>query len=150
MHKIKGVALIENWAATLNQMGYFHTYEIQANKETQKTMLRYYKHWWKDHIKRKRAPEPAYYADIKRIWKAPKSTIIADMQLERWCKEYKDIGKELGDKGPLKKRREQLKMLLLKSMMKLDGMIDDDSRDKTILRSKTGVKLLSYSGKVFR
>jgi len=138
------------WARTLNEMGYFHQYEIPANKETQKMMLEYYENWWEDHIIARRPPEPKYYADIKRIWRAPVGTIIATNQLERWCKEYKDIGVELGVKGPLTKRREQLKMLLLKSMMKLDGDVDEDSRDKTVLRSKTGDKLLSYSGKVFR
>ena len=131
-------------------MGFFHQYEIPANKQTQEMMLYYYKNWWQDHIIGRKPPEPTYYADIKRIWKEPKGTIIADMQLERWCKEYKDIGKELGNKGSLSKRREQLKMLLLKKMKKMDSVLDDESRDKTVLYSKAGAKLLSYSGKAFR
>ena len=139
-----------NWAQTLNQMGYFHQYHIPANKETQNTMIEYYKSWWADHIIAKKPPEPKYYEDIKRIWTAPVGTIIADNQLERWCKEYKDIGKELGKKGFMAKRKNELKVLILKEMKKMDSMIDDDSRDKTILRNKTGDKLISYSGKVFR
>ena len=141
---------VDDWARTLNQMGYFHQYEIPANKETQKAMLEYYKKWWKDHIIGRKPPEPAYYADIKRIWRAPVGTIIATNQLERWSKEYKDCGVELGKSGALSKRKEQLKMLLLKSMKKMDGCLDDESRDKTVLRSKKGKKLLSYTGKVFR
>ena len=139
-----------DFAEWLDILGYFHQYEIPANKDTQKAMLSYYKKWWKDHIKKKKPPEPSYYADIKRIWRSPVGTIIATPQLTRWCAEYKDIGKELGKKGPLSKRREQLKMLLLKSMKKMDGCLDDESRDKTVLYSKAGVKLLSYSGKAFR
>ncbi len=141
---------IINWARTLDQMGYFHQYEINANKETQETMLRYYKNWWKKHIKKKTPPDPKYYSDIKRIWKAPVGTIIADNQLERWCSEYKGIGKELGTSGFLSKRKNELKVLILKTMRKMDYEIDDESRDRTILRSQSGVKLISYTGKVFR
>ncbi len=139
-----------DWAFTLAEMGYFHTYEIPANKDTQKAMLRYYKNWWKKHIKKKTPPDPKYYSDIKRIWKAPVGTIIADNQLERWCSEYKGIGKELGTSGFLSKRKNELKVLILKTMRKMDSEIDDDSRDRTILRSQAGKKLISYTGKVFR
>lgn len=138
------------WAETLAEMGYFHQYHIKANRETQQQMLQYYHDWWQKHIIEKQAPEPKTYDDIKRIWKAPKGTIIASEQLERWCVEYKNIGKEISATGPLGKRREELKILMLNAMMKTDAEVDDDSREKSIVRNSEGKKLISYNGKSFR
>lgn len=141
---------IMNWATTLDQMGYFQQYSVKKNIEVQQQMIAFYQWWWEKHIVEKKQPSVSNYDDIRRLWTSPCGTIVASEQLERWCKEYRDLGVELGSTGEMAKRREHLKVMILEEMRRTDSMVDDDSRDKTILRDRGGNKLLSFNGKVLR
>lgn len=138
------------WATALDQMGYFHQYEISADPELHKTMLKEYKAWWQRHIIEKQEPDPDRTDDIKRLFPEPVGTIVATEEIERLCGEYKDIGKEISKTGRLGKRRESIKVKILNWIRQQDSVIDDDSREKTIVRDRTGKKLVSWNGKAFR
>lgn len=138
------------WADTLNWMGYFHQYPVQADEDLHKTMIGEYKKWWQKHIIEKQRPAPKTTDDIKRLFPEPVGTIVATEKIESLCSEYKQIGKEISKTGRLGKRREELKVTILDWMRQQDNALDDDSRDKTILRDRTGKKLVSWNGKAFR
>lgn len=139
-----------HWAITLDQMGYFHQYSVTANKDLHKTMIKKYKTWWRRHIIKKQEPVPTKTDDIKRLFPEPIGTIVASEDIESLCNEYKQIGKEISNTGRLGKRRESLKVQILDWMRKQDSTVDDDSREKTILRDRAGKKLVSWNGKAFR
>lgn len=142
---------IELWAQVLKEMGYFHVYYVKADKDIQKMLIEFYKKIWTDNIKGQKIIEPADYEDMKRMIPNPIGTIVMDDTLNRWYSEYKHIGKELGKTGFGFKRREELKVLILKRAKKINkGIIDDDSKDKWIFRDSEGKKIGSYNGKTFR
>jgi len=138
------------WATVLDQMGYFHQYPIQADKALHKIMLEKYTAWWQEHIIGKTEPVPTNTDDIKRLFPEPIGTIVANEEIEYLCSEYKEIGKEISKTGRLGKRREDLKVRILDWMRKQDSAIDEDSREKTILRDRAGKRLVSWNGKAFR
>ena len=135
---------INTWATTLAQMGYFHQYTVHANPDLQALMLDKYRVWWTKHILGETPPEPANYADIRAMITEPVGTIIVDDDTARWFKEYKSIGGEIGSGGNLAKRRDQLKVLILKNARALESTLDDESTDKWIFRDDKGDKLGSY------
>lgn len=139
-----------DWAHPLQQMGYFHTYPIKRNQELIDLMIEKYTAFWNDYVLTGHEPEPQNYDDIKRMLPSPKGTLIATEQIERWCVEYKECGQELGVKGNLQKRREQLRVLILNWMRAQDPVMDEESREKTILKNTRGHNLISFNGKVFR
>ena len=134
----------ENWADTLAQMGYFHQYTIPANRDLQALMLDKYRVWWTKYVLAKTPPELANYADIRAMITEPVGTIIVDDDTARWFTEYKSIGSEIGTGGNLAKRRDQLKVLILKNARTLESTLDDESTDKWIFRDDQGEKLGSY------
>lgn len=138
------------WSTVLDQMGYFHQYHIQANKDLQTLMINKYIKWWKKHIINKEQPVPRNTDDIKRLFPEPVGTIVATEEIESLCAEYKQIGQEISKTGRLGKRREDLKVKILDWMRKQDSIIDEDSREKTILRDQSGEKLVSWNGRKFR
>jgi hypothetical protein len=138
------------WASVLAEMGYFHQYPVDANPAAQTAMLEHYRAFWTDHVLAGIPPEPRDYDDIKRMFPEPVGTIVADATLESWLREYKEIGEEISATGRLGKRREELKVLALKYMRLADSTLDDESRDKTIVRDQQGHKLIQWNGKVFR
>jgi len=150
LHTENNIISLNDWARVLSEMGFFHQYPIKRNQELIDLMIEKYKAFWNDHILPGQPPEPQNYDDIKRLTPEPVGTIIATEQLERWAREYREIGEELGSKGSLKKRRDQLKVLILDWMRKQDSVMDEASRDKTLLMDSRGHKLISYNGRVFR
>jgi len=134
----------ENWAHTLDQMGYFHQYEIHANPELQALMISNYKKFWKNNILKKNPPQPKNYDDIRALVRNPIGTIIADEHMERVVSEYKNIKSEIGDSGTLAKRIDQIKVDILKFMESASSVVDDDTKDKWILRDRAGNKIASY------
>lgn len=142
------------WAGVLNQMGYFHQYTIHAHADLQKLMLEAYSDFWNNHVLTGTPPEPQDYTDIKSICRSPKGLIVADENMENLAAEYKSITKEISSTGTLAKRKEQIKTQILNKMIDIDKtvgtIIDDNAIDKFILMSRTGKKLFSYDGKVFR
>lgn len=138
---------ISDWAKTLDQMGYFHQYEINANPELQKLMLEKYEIFWNENVLKKIPPEAQNYDDIKKLIREPVGTIIADEQTERFALEYMQINNE---SGKLDKRKSEVKTQILKRMKLLDWTLDDESEKKWILRDGAGNKLGQYDGKSFR
>lgn len=138
------------WASVLADMGYFHLYHVDANPETQKAMKEAYIEFWQCHIIEMREPEPSNWEDIRRMFTAPVGTVVADKQLAGWLNEYKDIRKEIGESGPLAKRKDQLKTLAMAKCRKMNPVIDDESQEKMIVMSADGHKLASFDGVTFR
>lgn len=139
-----------SWSRHLNQMGYFHQYEINANKELQDLMIQHYTDFWNKYIIGDEEPKPCTYDDIKLLCREPVGTIIADEKTERLVAERKGILKEIGGSGTLGKRAAKIKVDVLNYMRESDKTIDIDSEKKWILRSRTGEKIASYNGNMFR
>ena len=139
------------WAEVLDEMGYFHQYEIFADENLQKIMRHHYEDFWEKYILAENQPTVGLYSDFALLVKNPFGTILAGEQTERWSSEYKQINSETSD---LSKRKDQLKILILNYMKNQDQdvekIIDDDSREKWVLRDRTGKKLFQYNGKTFR
>lgn len=133
-----------DWAKTLDQMGYFHQYEINAHPELQKNMIEKYTEFWNNYIIPGKEPIPQTYDDIKALCREPLGTIIADENIERLMAEYKNIKSEISGSGPLSKRTEQIKVQVLNYMRKEESTLDDDTTDKWILRNRQGQKIGSY------
>lgn len=168
------------WAFTLNQMGYFHQYEITANKELQDLMIQHYAEFWNKYIIGDEEPKPCSYDDIKLLCREPVGTIIADTShkctdckrvfekkinecpacsnkkfeqfsiIESLMAEYKMIKKEIGGSGTLGKRAAKIKVDVLNYMRENDKTIDTDTEKKWILRDRTGNKIASFNGNMFR
>lgn len=136
-----------NWAVCLAEMGYFHNYHIQADKNAQKLLRETSLEWWDRFIINKKEPEPINYEDLKRVFCEPVGTIVATEELTSMCVEYKEISREIGSGGALKKRQAVLKTEILKRMRGMDSVLDSDSREKTILRDDTGKRLCSFGVK---
>lgn len=132
------------FASALLAMGYFHQYTVPANHDLQQLMLHKYREWWTKYVLAETPPEPANYADIRAMITEPVGTIIVNDDTARWFKEYKSIGSEIGSGGNLAKRRDQLKVLILKNARALESTLDDESTDKWIFRDDQGNKLGSY------
>ena len=144
------VALTVDWAVILNQLGYFHQFHIHALPELQNLMLIHYRDFWENHVLTGIPPEPKTYDDIKALCPVAAGTIIGDEEIERFAAEYKNITSEIGTSGPLYKRKEQIRVEILKRMRNADKTMDEDSEKKWVLRSRDGKKLFQYDGKVFR
>jgi predicted phage-related endonuclease len=130
------------WATTLKQMGFFHTYHIKRNNDLIHEMLEQYNIFWNDYILKEIPPEPVNTDDIKRLCPQPVGTIVIDDPFLLEVKQELDtIKKEISKSGKLGKRIEQLKALFLDGVRKLDHIIDDDSTDKYIFLDTRGKKI---------
>jgi len=138
------------WAGPLAEMGFFKQYIIPADKEAQGVMLESYRKFWRDHIDGDAEPKPETPEDIARAFPAPVGTIVVTDQVAAWIAERNAITDEIGGKGPLSKRKDQLKVDILDWARKQDATIDDESKEKTIFMSSDGRKIASWNGKTFR
>jgi predicted phage-related endonuclease len=143
--KLNQAISIVDWAQALNEMGYFHQYEISANKELQELMIEKYTDFWNNHVLTGIPPEAKTYDDIKKLVREPVGTIIADEQIELLMSEYKQIRHEISPTGLLSQRCDKIRLEILKFMDKSENVQDDDSKDRYILRDRTGRKIASYS-----
>lgn len=132
------------WAEVLSEQGYFHQYEITAHPELQKRMIEHYTEFWNENVLAEKEPIPQTYDDIKALCTEPVGTILADETIERLMAEYKNIKSEIGGTGPLAKRADQIKVVVLDYMHNAGAVEDDESKDKWILRDQSGAKLASY------
>lgn len=135
----------ESWARILDQMGYFHQYEIEPNEKLQKLMIEKYTKFWEKNILKQIPPEPKTYDDIRALLRDPVGTIIADENVERMMTTYKMIKDEISPTGHLAKHAEQIKVEVLKYMNEKEKISDDDSTNKWILRDRSGKKIASYA-----
>jgi hypothetical protein len=138
------------WARALDEMGYVHQYTVAARPSLQAELVSRYREWWETYVIGECEPEPRTPDDVARLFPAPKGTIVADEQMQRWLTEYAEIGAEIGGTGRLAKRRDELRVLVLDTARKLDAQLDDESREKTVFRDAQGKKLGQWNGKVFR
>jgi predicted phage-related endonuclease len=139
-----------SWARVLDEMGWFHQYQIPARPSLQATMIERYREWWARYVLTETPPAATTYEDARRLFPAPKGTVVADEQMQRWLTEHAEIGSEIGSTGRLAKRRDELRVLVLDTARKLDAQLDDESREKTVFRDTEGKKLGQWNGKVFR
>lgn len=135
----------ETWASTLSDMGFHKIYRIPRNDELIDAMLKKYSEWWEKYIIGRTAPDPMNIDDIKRLCPAVSGTVvIEDAGIIDAMAEYKEIGAEIGKGGNMSKRRDQLKVMVLDSVRKMDAVVDDESTDKWIFRDSRGNKIGSY------
>lgn len=133
------------WARTLDEMGYFHQYEIYTHPELQERMIAHYNDFWHENVLGQIPPEPQDYLDIKSLIREPVGTVVADEHIERKVAEYKQIGREISNTGELGKRREMLKVEILDWTHRMGAKVeDDDSADKYVIRDRSGKKIASY------
>jgi hypothetical protein len=132
------------WARTLYEMGYFHRYEIAADKQRQQAMKDSYAEFW-EHIKAETPPEPENYEDLKRIFPEPKGTLVVPQEMKTKIAMYRSIGEEIGTGGALAKHRERLKVEILSWARKQSTVLDDESTEALILRDECGNKCGSFS-----
>lgn len=137
----------ESWGDILDEMGFFHQYEIYADITLHRTMAEAYLDWWNDHVIGKTQPKPQAYSDIKKIIRAPSGTIVADPHIEKLSMEYKAITQEI---RAVNKRKDDLKTEILSRMKTLISSNDEENADRWVLVSPNGKKLHSYNGKMFR
>ncbi len=136
------VNIIE-WARVFAQIGNFHTYHITPNEKLQSLMLQKYEQFWNVNIIGKQIPEIQTLDDIKKIYTEPKGTVVADEEIERISTERKLIQKEVSE---MKKNIDKLKLIEQEYMYRHAGeVIDDETREKTVLLDRSGKKLASYS-----
>jgi hypothetical protein len=141
---------LTEWPRVMEQMGFFQQYIVPAKPSLQQTLREMYADFMGRYIHGDAEPEITTYQDIRRAFIASVGTIVATEQLEGWASEYRLIGEEIGGTGRLAHRREELRVLILKGMRAADSQLDDESREKTILRDRQGKKLASWDGKTFR
>ena len=144
----------ETWARVLDEMGYFHQYNISADKKLHKKLLKKYSDFWKNYVLTEIEPPIKSDDDIKLLCPEPKGTIIIPDEIENWIKEYKNINQEIGAGGNLAKRKEQIKVNILAYLKSYAGMIkipvDKESEKKWVVKDQRGNNLCSYDGKSFR
>lgn len=142
------VIRIDEWARVFAQIGNFHTYHITPNEKLQSLMLKKYEQFWNVNILGKQIPEIQTLDDIKKIYTEPKGTVVADEEIERISTERKLIQKEISE---MKKNIDKLKLIEQEYMYQhASEVIDDETREKTVLLDRSGKKLASYDGKVMR
>jgi hypothetical protein len=142
-----------DWATVLDQMGLLKEYRIEASPVLQGLIFDRLTHFWHTYVLPEREPEIDRYKDLQRAFPEPVGTIVVTEQEERWLVERKMITEEIGASGRLGKRKEELKVLTLKSIcarLKQDAVIDNESTEKVVFRNAKGDKLGSYDGKTFR
>jgi predicted phage-related endonuclease len=133
----------ETWAEPLAEMGFFHQYAVEARPTLQKAMLSRYRKFWENHVIPGVPPEPENYADIRRLFPEPKTTLVVTEGIERLLSEYSQINAELKDQ---EKRQDAIKTKVLDwARQQEGGAIDEDSAEALILRNGSGDKAGSFS-----
>jgi hypothetical protein len=132
-----------DWARILAEMGFFHQYTVEARPTLQKFMLERYLKFWENHVIPGVPPEPENYADIKRLFPEPKTTLVVTEDIGRLLSEYSQINAELKDQ---EKRQDAIKTKVLDWARRQEGgVIDEDSAEALILRNGSGDKVGSFS-----
>lgn len=146
-HKDRGDALLSPyaWAEILADMGYFHLYEVAADKELHAMMRDKYAQWWHKYVIPGIPPKPMNVEDIQRRIPNPSGTVVVSDVCAAWIKEYAGIKAEVGSGGGLAKRLDQLKVLILEHAKDNISAVDADTTDKWIFRGANGDKLASWS-----
>ena len=141
-------ALASDWARVFREVGWFHQYTVDASGEAQAEIVEALVAFWNRYLLTEMPPPARTYEDCRRLFVAPKGTVLADDDTERLAAEYRQINTE---ESAFRKRKEQIKAEIVKRMAAAaEHPIDGDSTEKWILRGASGAKLATYDGKVFR
>ncbi len=89
------VISITEFSENLDDLGYFHKYHIEANKELQKEMLTRYLEFWNENVLGETPPPVNGYDDIKWLIAAPEGEIEATPEMKEMWSEYVDIDNEI-------------------------------------------------------
>ena len=145
------------WAKTLQQMGFFHTYNIEAKPDTQKILKELYKEFWNKYVLEEVAPEATCYPDIMIMFTSPKGKLVIDEKdkiggepVADIMREYKAITQEVGSSGHLAKRKAFIKVQVLKFAREKTTVEDDESAERVLFLDESGHKLGSFNKKGFR
>jgi predicted phage-related endonuclease len=136
----------KHWLAFLYQAGFVHRYAIYRNEDLITKMLEGYSDFWHNHVLTGQPPKAEKYGDIKKLLTPPVGTVVASEEIERICAIDKALAKEIKE---AEAKREKYKTMIGQHMKdNLEGAsIDDDSREKIVLRDRQGRKLRSFSKK---
>jgi predicted phage-related endonuclease len=132
------------WAKVFAQIGNFHTYNINANNDVQKTLLELYDEFWNKYVLTDTPPDAVDYSDIKRMFSAPQGVLIVGEEQAEWMREYREITREIGDSGYLSKRKDFLKTQILKFAREQTTVDDEEAVEKVVFRDESGNKLGQY------
>jgi len=138
---------VETWGRVLAELGNFHQYPIAANRDLQKLLVDGYADFWNRYILGDEEPDITRYEDIRRAFPEPVGTILLTDQEERWLTEYRDLHAEISASGKWGKRCDELKVTLLSALRGRvgDAILDDESKEKLVLRNSRGDKLGQYN-----
>ncbi|MBE9572476.1 MAG: YqaJ viral recombinase family protein [Proteobacteria bacterium] len=149
-HEKHGNIYPHNWATSLAQQGFFHQYHITAKPEVHKLLREAYNHFWANYVLTEQPPEISDYDDLKRLFPEPKGDLVVPEDVQNMLREYRDLGRELGTAGHLKKRQTVLKTNILKFAKDQTTVADDDAIERVNFLDDCGNKLGSFNGKMFR
>jgi len=140
-----------DWAHVFQQIGNFHTYNLPTNKKLESLIIEKIQEFDKLYVKTELPPPATNYPDIRRLITQPMGTIIANDEMIAKANEYSEIVRQVGDRGPMKKRQEILKeeiMTWMNTQRKDDWAVPND---KMVLVSPDGGdQLISFSKSGFR
>jgi predicted phage-related endonuclease len=129
------------WATTLHQMGFLHTYKVEADPELQERMIAEYRKFWETNILADVPPLVEDYESIKKLLAHPAGHVIVGNHVEKMVKEIKDITHEIGPSGPNAKRKDVLKARIMKEAIRARKVKDEDAKTKIVLFNDCGQKL---------
>jgi hypothetical protein len=103
-----------------------------------------YREFWERHVLTGIPPEPANYDDIKRLFPAPKGTLVVPGNIADLFQEYKQINGEIGNGGMLSKRLDAIKTEVLSWAKTQGAVLDDESQEALIMKDEAGKKVGQY------
>lgn len=133
----------DDWAHNLAQMGFFHTYNLPTHEPLENAIIEAVEKFHNDNILTGIPPKAQKYTDIQRLVTNPIGSIIATDDLKSMATEYSELTRQLGASGPLAKRKEDLKVNTMDTMM--NSKKDDwgDPSDRLILIDPDGGEILA-------
>jgi hypothetical protein len=138
-----------DWVKTLSDLGFLKRYHVNRHDGLIDIMLNRYSIFWHENIQNRIAPDPVNVDDIKLILREPAGVVLVDEEQESFIREYNDIKRELGSKGTLAGRAEELKFKIMKlALDKFPDMSEElknESRDRIVFLNQSGKKIKSYS-----
>lgn len=136
----------KEWCDVLNEMGNFHEYHLPTNEPLEKIIIEKIQQFDRDFVQTKIPPTPKNYDDVRRLLTNPIGTVLATESLAEKAREYSEITAQIGDSGPLAKRKDKLKTEILSEVMttKKDDWADPPNK-VIIINPEGGEVLASFS-----
>lgn len=131
------------WALSLSEMGYFHTYNLQSNPALETAIIEKVQDFHERYVIPGIPPDPQNWDDIRRLLPRPIGTIIANPELAELCTDYSEVTRQLGNAGPLQKRKKDLRQSIMATALKLKRDNWNEPDDKLIIISPDGGGVLA-------